>query len=211
MLRSRRLHRLANAPRRGYKGITAFLSTHFRVKSARKEDKQHPRLFHVRTDPEELPRRRRTSSASREGLQDRDRDTDEGRIGIGAQMIGVAGALDTRSLHKNGSSSARRCGVPGVSFQIAEAERSWKRPASCLQRRAASKMRSGPSSRGAMANSSIRVARKVSRWRPAFRRQRLHKEFSVEKFWAIRKSVRSTRDVNMQLATIAKSIITGRL
>ena len=89
-------------PEAGYRGITAFIvergTPGFTV--GKKEDKLGIRasstceLCSSSAVVPEVERARR----GRQGLQGRDRDAERGRIGIGAQMLGLAqGALDHAS------------------------------------------------------------------------------------------------------------------
>ena len=86
----------------------------------RQEGRQarHPRVEHDRADPRRLPRcpTRTCSAPSGKGYKIAIETLNEGRIGIGAQMIGVAhGALDARHRLREGAQAVRQAArrVPG--------------------------------------------------------------------------------------------------
>ena len=142
----------------------------------------------------------------------------EGRIGIGAQMIGVArGALEhaivyTKERRQFGQAVAD---FQGVQFQIAEAATQLEAARLMVYNAARLKDAGQPFVReAAMAKLfSSQVAEKVTSLAvQLFGGNGYTKEYPVEKFWRDSKVGQIYEGTsNMQLATIAKSIIAGRL
>jgi alkylation response protein AidB-like acyl-CoA dehydrogenase len=142
----------------------------------------------------------------------------EGRIGIGAQMIGVArGALEhaiayTKERKQFGQSIAE---FQGVQFQIAEAATQLEAARLMVYNAARLKDAKRPFLReAAMAKLfSSQVAEKVTSLAvQLFGGNGYTKEYPVEKFWRDSKVGQIYEGTsNMQLSTIAKSIISGRL
>jgi len=142
----------------------------------------------------------------------------EGRIGIGAQMIGVArGALEYAIAY---TKERKQFGQPvaefqGVQFQIAEAATELEAARLMVYNAARLKDAKQPFVReAAMAKLfSSQVAEKVTSLAvQLFGGNGYTKEYPVEKFWRDSKVGQIYEGTsNMQLATIAKSIIAGRL
>jgi alkylation response protein AidB-like acyl-CoA dehydrogenase len=142
----------------------------------------------------------------------------EGRIGIGAQMIGVArGALEHAIAY---TKERKQFGQPvaefqGVQFQIAEAATELEAARLMVYNAARLKDAKQPFVReAAMAKLfSSQVAEKVTSLAvQLFGGNGYTKEYPVEKFWRDSKVGQIYEGTsNMQLATIAKSIIAGRL
>ncbi|HMC20393.1 MAG TPA: acyl-CoA dehydrogenase family protein, partial [Thermoanaerobaculia bacterium] len=142
----------------------------------------------------------------------------EGRIGIGAQMIGIArGALEYAVAY---SKERRQFGKPisefqGIQFQIADAATKLEAARLMVYNAARLKDAGKPFLReAAMAKLfSSEVCEKVtSAAVEIFGGNGYTKEYPVEKFWRdskIGKIYEGTS--NMQLATIAKTILTDRL
>ncbi|MGZ5477814.1 MAG: acyl-CoA dehydrogenase family protein, partial [Thermoanaerobaculia bacterium] len=142
----------------------------------------------------------------------------EGRIGIGAQMIGVArGALEhaiafTKERKQFGKAVAE---FQGVQFQIAQAATDLEAARLLVYNAARLKDAGKPFLReAAMAKLfSSQVAEKVTSLAvQLFGGNGYTKEYPVEKFWRDSKVGQIYEGTsNMQLQTIAKSIISDRL
>jgi butyryl-CoA dehydrogenase/short/branched chain acyl-CoA dehydrogenase len=194
----------ANAnPEVGYKGITAFLIERdfpgFKV--GKKEDKLGIR-----------------ASSTCELILEDCHVPKENVVGIGAQMIGVArGALEHAIAY---TKERKQFGQPvaefqGVQFQIAEAATELEAARLMVYNAARLKDAKQPFVReAAMAKLfSSQVAEKVTSLAvQLFGGNGYTKEYPVEKFWRDSKVGQIYEGTsNMQLATIAKSIIAGRL
>jgi short/branched chain acyl-CoA dehydrogenase len=213
----------ANAnPDAGYKGITAFLVERdfpgFRV--GKKEDKTGIRasstcelIFEECSVPKE-----NVLGEVGKGYKIAIETLNEGRIGIGAQMIGVArGALEYAISY---SKERRQFGQPisnfqGIQFQIAQAATELEAARLMVYNAARLKDANLPFVReAAMAKLfSSQVAERVTSIAvEIFGGNGYTKEYPVEKFWRdskIGKIYEGTS--NMQLATIAKTVLTDRL
>ena len=213
----------ANAnPDAGYKGITAFIIERdfpgFRV--GKKEDKTGIRASstcELILEDCRLPRENVLGEIGK-GYKIAIETLNEGRIGIGAQMIGVArGALEYAVGY---SKERRQFGKPisefqGVQFQIAEAATQLEAARLMVYNAARLKDAGKPFVReAAMAKlfSSEVCEHVTSAAVELFGGNGYTKEYPVEKFWRdskIGKIYEGTS--NMQLATIAKTILTDRL
>jgi alkylation response protein AidB-like acyl-CoA dehydrogenase len=213
----------ANAnPDAGYKGITAFLVERdfpgFRV--GKKEDKTGIRasstcelIFEECAVPKE-----NVLGEAGKGYKIAIETLNEGRIGIGAQMIGVArGALEYAIAY---SKERKQFGKPisefqGIQFQIAQAATELEAARLMVYNAARLKDAGKPFVKeAAMAKlySSQVAERTTSVAVEIFGGNGYTKEYPVEKFWRdskIGKIYEGTS--NMQLATIAKTVLTDRL
>ena len=213
----------ANAnPEAGYKGITAFLvdrdTPGFRI--GKKEDKTGIRASstcELMFEDCRIPRANVLGEIGK-GYKIAIETLNEGRIGIGAQMLGVArGALE----HAIAYAKARKqFGEPianfqGIQFQIAQAATELEAARLLVYNAARLKDTNKPFLReAAMAKLfSSQVAERVTSISvEIFGGNGYTKEYPVEKFWRdskIGKIYEGTS--NMQLATIAKTILTGKL
>ncbi|HEX8173438.1 MAG TPA: acyl-CoA dehydrogenase [Thermoanaerobaculia bacterium] len=213
----------ANAnPEAGYKGITAFIVERdfpgFTV--GKKEDKLGIRASstcELILEDVRVPRENVLGEPGK-GYKIAIETLNEGRIGIGAQMLGVArGALEhaiayTKERKQFGDFISN---FQGVQFQIAEAATELEAARLMVYNAARLKDAGKPFLReAAMAKYfSSHVAEKVTSLAV-----QLHggngytKEYPVEKFWRDSKVGQIYEGTsNMQLATIAKTILTGRL
>jgi short/branched chain acyl-CoA dehydrogenase len=213
----------ANAnPDAGYKGITAFIIERdfpgFTI--GKKEDKTGIRasstceliLEDCRVPAENV------LGEPGKGYKIAIETLNEGRIGIGAQMIGVArGALEHAIAY---AKERRQFGEPiasfqGVQFQIAQAATELEAARLMVYNAARLKDTKMPFLReAAMAKLfSSQVAERVTSISvEIFGGNGYTREYPVEKYWRdskIGKIYEGTS--NMQLATIAKTILTGRL
>src|SRR3954452_3513347 len=213
----------ANAnPDAGYKGITAFLIERdfpgFRV--GKKEDKTGIRASstcELILDDCRVPNENVLGEAGK-GYKIAIETLNEGRIGIGAQMIGVArGALEHAIAY---SKERKQFGQPissfqGIQFQIAQAATDLEAARLLVYNAARLKDAGKPFLReAAMAKLfSSQVAERVTSIAvEMFGGNGYTREYPVEKFWRdskIGKIYEGTS--NMQLATIAKTILTDRL
>jgi butyryl-CoA dehydrogenase/short/branched chain acyl-CoA dehydrogenase len=213
----------ANAnPDAGYKGITAFLIERdfpgFRV--GKKEDKTGIRASstcELILEDCRVPKENVLGQAGK-GYKIAIETLNEGRIGIGAQMIGVSrGALEYAISY---SKERKQFGEPiasfqGVQFQIAQAATELEAARLMVYNAARLKDAGRPFVReAAMAKLfSSQVAEKVtSLCVEIFGGNGYTKEYPVEKFWRdskIGKIYEGTS--NMQLATIAKTVLTDKL
>jgi len=213
----------ANAnPDAGYKGITAFLIERdfpgFRV--GKKEDKTGIRASstcELILEDCRVPKENVLGQAGK-GYKIAIETLNEGRIGIGAQMIGVSrGALEYAISY---SKERKQFGEPiasfqGVQFQIAQAATELEAARLMVYNAARLKDAGKPFVReAAMAKLfSSQVAEKVtSLCVEIFGGNGYTKEYPVEKFWRdskIGKIYEGTS--NMQLATIAKTVLTDKL
>ncbi len=213
----------ANAnPDAGYKGITAFIVERdfpgFRV--GKKEDKTGIRasstcelIFEDCRVPKE-----NVLGEPGKGYKIAIETLNEGRIGIGAQMLGVArGALEHAIAY---SKERKQFGQPissfqGIQFQIAQAATDLEAARLLVYNAARLKDAGRPFLReAAMAKLfSSQVAERVTSVSvEIFGGNGYTREYPVEKFWRdskIGKIYEGTS--NMQLATIAKTILTDRL
>jgi short/branched chain acyl-CoA dehydrogenase len=213
----------ANAsPDAGYKGITAFLVERdfpgFKV--GKKEDKTGIRasstcelIFEDCPVPKE-----NVLGEVGKGYKIAIETLNEGRIGIGAQMIGVArGALEHAIAY---SKERKQFGKPiaefqGIQFQIAQAATELEAARLLVYNAARLKDAGKPFVKeAAMAKLySSQVAERVTSVAvEIFGGNGYTKEYPVEKFWRdskIGKIYEGTS--NMQLATIAKTVLTDRL
>src|SRR5882672_7251380 len=209
-------------PSAGYKGITAFLIEKkfpgFTV--GKKEDKLGIRASstcELILEDCRVPKENVLGEAGK-GYKIAIETLNEGRIGIGAQMLGVArGALEyaiayTKDRKQFGQAVAE---FQGVQFQIAEAATQLEAARLMVYNAARLKDAKLPFLReAAMAKLfSSQVAEKVTSLAvQLFGGNGYTKEYPVEKFWRDSKVGQIYEGTsNMQLATIAKSIITGRL
>jgi butyryl-CoA dehydrogenase/short/branched chain acyl-CoA dehydrogenase len=213
----------ANAnPDAGYKGITAFIIERdfpgFRV--GKKEDKTGIRasstceliLEDCQVPPENV------LGEVGKGYKIAIETLNEGRIGIGAQMIGVArGALEhaiayTKERKQFGQSISS---FQGVQFQIAQAATDLEAARLMVYNAARLKDAGKPFLReAAMAKLlSSQVAEKITSLAvQLYGGNGYTKEYPVEKFWRDSKVGQIYEGTsNMQLATIAKTILTDRL
>ncbi len=213
----------ANAnPDAGYKGITAFIVERdfpgFKI--GKKEDKTGIRasstcelIFEDCRVPKE-----NVLGEPGKGYKIAIETLNEGRIGIGAQMLGVArGALEHAIAY---SKERKQFGQPisnfqGIQFQIAQAATELEAARLLVYNAARLKDMGKPFLReAAMAKLfSSQVAEKVTSVSvEIFGGNGYTREYPVEKFWRdskIGKIYEGTS--NMQLATIAKTILTDRL
>src|SRR5579872_4462051 len=213
----------ANAnPDAGYKGITAFIIERdfpgFAV--GKKEDKTGIRASstcELILEDCRIPRENVLGEVGK-GYKIAIETLNEGRIGIGAQMIGVArGALEYAIAY---TKERRQFGKPisefqGVQFQIAQAATQLEAARLMVYNAARLKDAGKPFLReAAMAKlfSSEVCEHVTSAAVELFGGNGYTKEYPVEKFWRdskIGKIYEGTS--NMQLATIAKTILTDRL
>ncbi|MBV9495612.1 MAG: acyl-CoA dehydrogenase [Acidobacteria bacterium] len=213
----------ANAnPDAGYKGITAFIVERdfpgFRI--GKKEDKTGIRasstcelIFEDCRVPKE-----NVLGEPGKGYKIAIETLNEGRIGIGAQMIGVArGALEYAVAY---SKERKQFGKPisdfqGIQFQIAQAATELEAARLLVYNAARLKDAGKPFLREAAQAKlfSSQVCERVTSIAvEIFGGNGYTKEYPVEKFWRdskIGKIYEGTS--NMQLATIAKTILTDRL
>jgi len=213
----------ANAnPDAGYKGITAFLIERdfpgFSV--GKKEDKTGIRASstcELIMEDCRVPKGNVLGQAGK-GYKIAIETLNEGRIGIGAQMIGVArGALEhaiayTKQRSQFGQTIAE---FQGVQFQIAQAATDLEAARLMVYNAARLKDAKQPFLReAAMAKLfSSQVAEKVTSLAvQLYGGNGYTKEYPVEKFWRDSKVGQIYEGTsNMQLATIAKTILTDRL
>ncbi len=213
----------ANAnPAAGYKGITAFLIERdfpgFSV--GKKEDKTGIRASSTCELVLEdccVPKENVVGEIGK-GYKIAIETLNEGRIGIGAQMLGVArGALEhaiayTRERKQFGT---RIADFQGVQFQIAQAATELEAARLMVYNAARLKDAGRPFLReAAMAKLfSSQVAEKVTSLSvQLYGGNGYTKEYPVEKFWRDSKVGQIYEGTsNMQLATIAKTILTDRL
>jgi short-chain 2-methylacyl-CoA dehydrogenase len=213
----------ANAnPDAGYKGITAFLIERdfpgFRV--GKKEDKTGIRASstcELILEDCRVPRENVLGEAGK-GYKIAIETLNEGRIGIGAQMLGVArGALE----HAIAYAKERKqfgqaiADFQGIQFQIAQAATDLEAARLLVYNAARLKDAGKPFLReAAMAKLfSSQVAERVTSLSvEIFGGNGYTREYPVEKYWRdskIGKIYEGTS--NMQLATIAKTILTDKL
>ena len=213
----------ANAnPDAGYKGITAFLIERdfpgFRV--GKKEDKTGIRASstcELILEDCQVPKENVVGEVGK-GYKIAIETLNEGRIGIGAQMLGVArGALEhaiayTKERKQFGT---RVADFQGVQFQIAQAATELEAARLLVYNAARLKDAGKPFLReAAMAKLfSSQVAEKVTSLSvQLYGGNGYTKEYPVEKFWRDSKVGQIYEGTsNMQLATIAKTILTDRL
>jgi butyryl-CoA dehydrogenase/short/branched chain acyl-CoA dehydrogenase len=213
----------ANAnPNAGYKGITAFLIERdfpgFGV--GKKEDKTGIRASstcELILEDCRVPKENVLGEAGK-GYKIAIETLNEGRIGIGAQMLGVArGALEhaiayVRERQQFGQKIAE---FQGVQFQIAQAATDLEAARLMVYNAARLKDAHRPFLReAAMAKLfSSQVAEKVTSLAvQLFGGNGYTKEYPVEKYWRDSKVGQIYEGTsNMQLATIAKTILTDRL
>ncbi|HEV7768291.1 MAG TPA: acyl-CoA dehydrogenase [Thermoanaerobaculia bacterium] len=213
----------ANAnPDAGYKGITAFLIERdfpgFRV--GKKEDKTGIRASstcELILEDCQVPKENVVGEVGK-GYKIAIETLNEGRIGIGAQMIGVArGALEhaiayTKERKQFGT---RIADFQGVQFQIAQAATELEAARLMVYNAARLKDAGKPFLReAAMAKLfSSQVAESVTSLSvQLYGGNGYTKEYPVEKFWRDSKVGQIYEGTsNMQLATIAKTILTDRL
>jgi butyryl-CoA dehydrogenase/short/branched chain acyl-CoA dehydrogenase len=213
----------ANAnPDAGYKGITAFLIERdfpgFRV--GKKEDKTGIRASstcELILEDCRVPKENVLGEPGK-GYKIAIETLNEGRIGIGAQMIGVArGALEYAVAY---SKERKQFGKPisefqGIQFQIAQAATELEAARLLVYNAARLKDAGKPFLREAAQAklfSSQVCERVTSTAVEIFGGNGYTKEYPVEKFWRdskIGKIYEGTS--NMQLSTIAKTILTDRL
>ncbi|HYM60350.1 MAG TPA: acyl-CoA dehydrogenase [Thermoanaerobaculia bacterium] len=213
----------ANAsPDAGYKGITAFLIERdfpgFQV--GKKEDKTGIRASstcELILEDCQVPKENVLGDPGK-GYKIAIETLNEGRIGIGAQMIGVSrGALEHAVAY---AKERKQFGKPiadfqGIQFQIAQAATELEAARLMVYNAARLKDSGRPFVReAAMAKlfSSQICERVTSVAVEIFGGNGYTKEYPVEKFWRdskIGKIYEGTS--NMQLATIAKTILTDRL
>jgi short/branched chain acyl-CoA dehydrogenase len=213
----------ANAnPDAGYKGITAFLVERdfpgFRV--GKKEDKLGIRASstcELIFEDCQVPKENVVGEVGK-GYKMAIETLNEGRIGIGAQMLGVArGALEhaiayTKERRQFGT---RIADFQGVQFQIAQAATELEAARLMVYNAARLKDAGQPFLReAAMAKLfSSQVAETVTSLAvQLYGGNGYTKEYPVEKFWRDAKVGQIYEGTsNMQLATIAKTILTDRL
>src|SRR5437016_8253244 len=213
----------ANAnPNAGYKGITAFLIERdfpgFTV--GKREDKLGIRASstcELILEDCRVPKENVVGEPGK-GYKIAIETLNEGRIGIGAQMLGVArGALEYAIAY---TKERKQFGQPiaefqGVQFQIAEAATELEAARLMVYNAARLKDAKQPFVReAAMAKLfSSQVAEKVTSLAiQLFGGNGYTKEYPVEKFWRDSKVGQIYEGTsNMQLATIAKTILTDRL
>jgi len=213
----------ANAnPDAGYKGITAFLIERdfpgFTV--GKKEDKLGIRASstcELILEDCRVPKENVVGEVGK-GYKMAIETLNEGRIGIGAQMLGVArGALEHAiSYTKERKQFGQRISeFQGVQFQIAQAATDLEAARLMVYNAARLKDSGRPFLReAAMAKLfSSQVAEKVTSLAvQLFGGNGYTKEYPVEKFWRDSKVGQIYEGTsNMQLATIAKTILTDRL
>ena len=213
----------ANAnPDAGYKGITAFLIERdfpgFTV--GKKEDKTGIRASstcELILEDCRVPRENVLGEAGK-GYKIAIETLNEGRIGIGAQMIGVArGALEHAIAYtkERKQFNTRIADFQGVQFQIAQAATDLEAARLMVYNAARLKDAGRPFLReAAMAKLfSSQVAEKVTSLAvQLYGGNGYTKEYPVEKFWRDSKVGQIYEGTsNMQLATIAKTILTERL
>ena len=213
----------ANAnPDAGYKGITAFLIERdfpgFQV--GKKEDKTGIRASstcELILEDARVPKENVLGEVGK-GYKIAIETLNEGRIGIGAQMLGVArGALEhaiayTKERRQFGQ---RISEFQGVQFQIAQAATDLEAARLMVYNAARLKDAGRPFLReAAMAKLfSSQVAEKVTSLAvQLYGGNGYTKEYPVEKYWRDSKVGQIYEGTsNMQLATIAKTILTDRL
>ncbi len=211
----------ANAnPGAGYKGITAFLIERDfpGLEVGKKEDKLGIRASSTCELILEDCRVPKENVLGGKGYKIAIETLNEGRIGIGAQMIGVArGALEYAIAY---TKERKQFGHPvsefqGVQFQIAEAATQLEAARLMVYNAARLKDAKRPFLReAAMAKLfSSQVAEKITSLSvQLFGGNGYTKEYPVEKYWRDSKVGQIYEGTsNMQLATIAKSILTGQL
>ncbi|HEX6086172.1 MAG TPA: acyl-CoA dehydrogenase [Thermoanaerobaculia bacterium] len=213
----------ANAnPNAGYKGITAFLIERdfpgFQV--GKKEDKTGIRASstcELILEDCRVPRENVLGEPGK-GYKIAIETLNEGRIGIGAQMIGVArGALEHAIAYvkERKQFNTRIADFQGVQFQIAQAATDLEAARLMVYNAARLKDAQRPFLReAAMAKLfSSQVAEKVTSLAvQLYGGNGYTKEYPVEKFWRDSKVGQIYEGTsNMQLATIAKTILTERL
>ena len=213
----------ANAnPDAGYKGITAFLIERdfpgFQV--GKKEDKTGIRASstcELVLEDCRVPRENVLGEPGK-GYKIAIETLNEGRIGIGAQMIGVArGALEHAIAYtkERKQFNTRISDFQGVQFQIAQAATDLEAARLMVYNAARLKDAGRPFLReAAMAKLfSSQVAEKVtSLAAQLYGGNGYTKEYPVEKYWRDSKVGQIYEGTsNMQLATIAKTILTERL
>jgi short/branched chain acyl-CoA dehydrogenase len=213
----------ANAnPDAGYKGITAFLIERdfpgFTV--GKKEDKLGIRASstcELILEDCRVPKENVLGEVGK-GYKIAIETLNEGRIGIGAQMIGVArGALEHAISYVKGRKQfGTRIGeFQGVQFQIAEAATELEAARLMVYNAARLKDARQPFLReAAMAKLfSSNAAEKITSLAvQLFGGNGYTKEYPVEKYWRDSKVGQIYEGTsNMQLATIAKTILTDRL
>ena len=213
----------ANAnPEAGYKGITAFLVERdfpgFSI--GKKEDKTGIRASstcELMFENCRVPKENVVGEAGR-GYKIAIETLNEGRIGIGAQMIGVArGALEHALVYTKERKQFGRAvaDFQGVQFQIAQAATELEAARLMVYNAARLKDANKPFVReAAMAKLfSSQVAEKVTSLSvQLFGGNGYTKEYPVEKFWRDSKVGQIYEGTsNMQLATIAKAIIAEKL
>jgi short/branched chain acyl-CoA dehydrogenase len=213
----------ANAnPAAGYKGITAFLIERdfpgFQV--GKKEDKTGIRASstcELILEDCRVPRENVLGEPGK-GYKIAIETLNEGRIGIGAQMIGVArGALEHAIAYtkERKQFNTRIADFQGVQFQIAQAATDLEAARLMVYNAARLKDAQRPFLReAAMAKLfSSQVAEKVTSLAvQLYGGNGYTKEYPVEKFWRDSKVGQIYEGTsNMQLATIAKTILTERL
>ncbi len=213
----------ANAnPDAGYKGITAFLIERdfpgFRV--GKKEDKTGIRASstcELILEDCQVPRENVVGEVGK-GYKIAIETLNEGRIGIGAQMLGVSrGALEHAIAYtkERKQFNTRIADFQGVQFQIAQAATELEAARLMVYNAARLKDAGKPFLReAAMAKLfSSQVAEKVTSLSvQLYGGNGYTKEYPVEKFWRDSKVGQIYEGTsNMQLATIAKTILTDRL
>ena len=213
----------ANAnPNAGYKGITAFLIERdfpgFQV--GKKEDKTGIRASstcELILEDCRVPRENVLGEPGK-GYKIAIETLNEGRIGIGAQMIGVArGALEHAIAYvkERKQFNTRIADFQGVQFQIAQAATDLEAARLMVYNAARLKDAQRPFLReAAMAKLfSSQVAEKVTSLAvQLYGGNGYTKEYPVEKYWRDSKVGQIYEGTsNMQLATIAKTILTERL
>jgi butyryl-CoA dehydrogenase/short/branched chain acyl-CoA dehydrogenase len=213
----------ANAnPDAGYKGITAFLVERdfpgFQV--GKKEDKLGIRASstcELILEDCRVPKENVLGEPGK-GYKIAIETLNEGRIGIGAQMIGVArGALEHAIAYtkERKQFATRIADFQGVQFQIAQAATDLEAARLMVYNAARLKDAGRPFLReAAMAKLfSSQVAEKVTSLAvQLYGGNGYTKEYPVEKFWRDAKVGQIYEGTsNMQLATIAKTILTDRL
>jgi short/branched chain acyl-CoA dehydrogenase len=213
----------ANAnPDAGYKGITAFLIERdfpgFRV--GKKEDKTGIRASstcELILEDCQVPKENVVGEVGK-GYKIAIETLNEGRIGIGAQMLGVArGALEHAIAYtkERKQFNTRIADFQGVQFQIAQAATQLEAARLLVYNAARLKDAGKPFLReAAMAKLfSSQVAEEVTSLSvQLYGGNGYTKEYPVEKFWRDSKVGQIYEGTsNMQLATIAKTILTDRL
>jgi butyryl-CoA dehydrogenase/short/branched chain acyl-CoA dehydrogenase len=213
----------ANAnPDAGYKGITAFIIERdfdgFRV--GKKEDKTGIRASstcELILEDCRVPKENVLGEVGK-GYKIAIETLNEGRIGIGAQMIGVArGALEHAIAYtkERKQFNTRIADFQGVQFQIAQAATELEAARLMVYNAARLKDAGQPFVReAAMAKLfSSQIAEKVTSLAvQLYGGNGYTKEYPVEKYWRDSKVGQIYEGTsNMQLATIAKTILTDRL